>query len=217
LFPEWDGYDKHISPVPNDGGPTKVTVNMYVRELGPVDLQMNSFRLQVTLRQEYHDSRLNFDDEDVEFISLLGDEVNKIWQPDTFFINERETIFHNGLEPNIYARIFANNQTEEARILISERITMELSCPHLFESYKGSGSITCSTNLASYGLHDKYIVYNWKSDNPIQIGNDADSFLNSENASLKYSGFTDDQMSSGTITTSTGDYSYLKLDFKFTK
>ena len=67
------------------------------------------------------------------------------------------------------------------------------------------------------GLHDKYIVYNWKSDNPIQIGNDADSFLNSENASLKYSGFTDDQMSSGTITTSTGDYSYLKLDFKFTK
>merc|ERR1711936_206149 len=70
LFPDWDGSDKHISPVPNDGGPTKVTVNMYVRELGPVNLQ-------VTLRQEYHDSRLNFDDEDVEFISLLGDEVNE--------------------------------------------------------------------------------------------------------------------------------------------
>ena len=67
------------------------------------------------------------------------------------------------------------------------------------------------------GLHDKYIVYNWKSDKPITIGNDADSFLNSENTPLKYSGFTDDQMTSGTITTSTGDYSYLKLDFKFTK
>ena len=114
--------------------------------------------MQVTLRQEYHDSRLNFDDEDVEFISLLGDEVNKIWQPDTFFINERETIFHNGLEPNIYARIFANNQTEEARILISERITMELSCPHLYESYKlhaVHAEITCSINLASCKLLEK--------------------------------------------------------------
>ena len=111
--------------------------------------------MQVTLRQEYHDSRLNFDDEDVEFISLLGNEVNKIWQPDTFFINERETIFHNGLEPNIYARIFANNQTEEARILISERITMELSCPHLYESYKVAAPITCSINLASCKLLEK--------------------------------------------------------------
>ena len=108
--------------------------------------------MQITLRQEYHDSRLNFEDDDLDFITLLGDEVDKIWQPDTFVRNERETIFHNGLEPNIYARIFANNQTEEARILISERITMELSCPHLYESYKGSGSITCSTNLASCKL-----------------------------------------------------------------
>merc|ERR1712150_237707 len=105
-----------------------------------------------------------------------GDEVDKIWQPDTFVINERETIFHNGLEPNSYARIFANNASDEARILISKRITMELSCPHLAKSYKENHPITCPINLASYGLHDKYIVYNWKSDKPITIGNDADSF-----------------------------------------
>ena len=108
-----------------------------------------SFRLQITLRQEYHDSRLNFVDDDLDFITLLGDEVDKIWQPDTFVRNERETIFHNGLEPNIYARIFANNQSDEARILISERITMELSCPHLAESYKGNAPITCNILLAS--------------------------------------------------------------------
>ena len=26
LFPEWDGYDKHISPVPNDGRCNKVGI-----------------------------------------------------------------------------------------------------------------------------------------------------------------------------------------------
>merc|ERR1712141_543441 len=142
-----------------------------------------------------------------------GDEVDKIWQPDAFVRNERETIFHNGLEPNIYARIFANNQSDEARILISERITMELSCPHNLEERFRTGKLTCNILLASYGLTDKDIVYVWKDDNPVQIGNDADSFLNPGNPALKYTGYKDAQKTSATVSTSTGNYSFVALDF----
>ena len=44
------------------------------------------------------------------FISTLGDEVDDIWNPDTFIRNERSVYFHQGLRPNKYARIWPDGR-----------------------------------------------------------------------------------------------------------
>merc|ERR1711944_69721 len=56
LNPTWNGYDPFVPPSAANGMPVKVHVNMYLREVGPLNLDDNSFRLQVTLRHEFSDS-----------------------------------------------------------------------------------------------------------------------------------------------------------------
>ena len=102
----------------------------------------------MTFRQEYQDSRLAFhtDDSD-DYITLAGEEARTVWRPDTFIRNERSTIFHDSMEPNEYARIFP-----DGRVMTSQRVTMELSCPHLKGSLGNDRSMApheCYLDIAS--------------------------------------------------------------------
>ena len=101
---------------------------MYLREVGPLNLDdsvsctmpywvlcwnyrlvplfdrlfhFQSFTLQVTLRQVYNDSRLAYQPSigAQEYFKLTSaEEINKIWQPDTFVRNERKIHFHETLQ-----------------------------------------------------------------------------------------------------------------------
>lgn len=112
----------------------------------PISLQ--EYSLQVTLREQWMDERLKFNDsagEDdfIEFqISELKNvfvgnlkylaltETNRIWMPDLFFGNEKESHFHNTLMPNVLVYIFPSGA-----IQYSIRISLTLSCPMDFKLY----------------------------------------------------------------------------------
>ena len=90
-------------------------------------IEFQTYRAQVTFRQEYVDSRLAFSTDDPEdYITLTGEEAKSVWRPDTFIRNERSTTFHDAMEPNEYARIYP-----DGRVLTSQRVTFALSCPGL--------------------------------------------------------------------------------------
>ena len=58
------------------------------------------------MRHEYTDSRLAYRRESIndttpEMITMVHeDEIDLIWQPDTFIRNERWVIFHDAMSPN---------------------------------------------------------------------------------------------------------------------
>jgi len=215
LNPTWNGFDRFVNPTAVHGEPVKVEVNMFLREVGPLNLDDSSFTLQVTLRQVYNDSRLAYREGNgaPEHITLSGDELDTIWQPDTFVRNERKLVFHENLQsysaPNMYARIYP-----DGKIQMSQRVTMQLSCPKLKYQLEASNEAQCSMDLASYGFKENEMAYLWKDDQPIQVNPHYEGFVIPRDAKISLKKPTVGRCD---VTTSTGKYSCIRLFFVFTK
>jgi hypothetical protein len=78
------------------------------------NLPLQSFRIQLTFRQKFNDSRLAHSGD--SSVILLGEEVKHIWSPDTFIRNERISQMHGTLHPNVYARI-----DQDGEVTMSEK------------------------------------------------------------------------------------------------
>ena len=102
--------------------------------------------MQVTLRQVYNDSRLAYREGNgaPEHITLSGDEIDTIWQPDTFVRNERSVQFHDAMAPNRYLRVYP-----DGRIQTSQRVTLQLSCPRLKTQLEETNEAKCYMDIAS--------------------------------------------------------------------
>lgn len=103
-------------------------------------------RIQVTLRQTFNDSRLtyNANANRPEFLTLVGDEMDSIWVPDTFVRNERKVIFHDALKPNIYGRVYPSGLVQT-----SQRVTLEISCAALKKLQNSGDEASCNFDIAS--------------------------------------------------------------------
>merc|ERR1712032_1090778 len=108
-------YDPDARPGEDENsGPTKIKVNLYVRDFQYVDVLKMEMGLQITFRQKWLDPRLHY--------TLPTDQ--KIWKPDTFFRNEVSGKRHSVLVDNSYIRLFP-----DGHVLTSVRLTLDLICP----------------------------------------------------------------------------------------
>ena len=57
------------------------------------------------LNQYWKDERLSFSPEEDRVLTLSGDFAEKIWVPDTFFVNEKTAYFHKATTENQFLRI----------------------------------------------------------------------------------------------------------------
>ena len=101
------------------------------------------------MRQEYDDTRLAYQKvinaTTPEMITMVHeDEVDLIWQPDTFIRNERWVIFHDAMSPNRYLRLYPNGH-----IQTSQRLTWHLSCPRLKTQLEQKNEANCHMDIAS--------------------------------------------------------------------
>ncbi|CAB1337657.1 unnamed protein product, partial [Coregonus sp. 'balchen'] len=101
-----DGYDNWLRP--GSGGMiTEVKTDIFVTSFGPVsDVEME-YTIDMFFRQTWVDERLKYDGA-VEILRLNNKMVDKIWTPDTFFRNSRNSIAHNMTTPNKLFRIMQN-------------------------------------------------------------------------------------------------------------
>lgn len=228
-------YDKEIRPNLSEKTPVEVSLQLYVRELGPICLRKREFDLELTVRHRYVDHRLDhIDDNDEDgpennmFITLVGEEANTIWNPDTFVRNERRSRIHDGFNKlNKLARVF-----EDGRVLISQRVGVTASCQEInaLGIDKGGDSseedneegdevdqenkeeegrpFKCRLQFASYAYTKKDIVYKWEEENPVTVGSAI--FLGNR---IVYNG--PEETSDCSVTTSTGEYSCLEISFPF--
>jgi len=206
LNPTWNGYDPFVPPAMG----LKVNVNMYLREVGPLNLDDNSFRLQVTMRHEFNDSRLAYQASDFapEMINIVNEEeIANIWQPDTFVRNERSVQFHDAMAPNRYLRVYP-----DGRIQTSQRVTLQLSCPRLKTQLEETNEAKCYMDIASYGYQACCIAYEWKEGKPIQVDEGYQGFLVPKSAGRTMRPPTTSRCD---VETSTGKYSCIRLEMVF--
>lgn len=126
-------YDTKIRPnalANSSVGETEVAVNLLLRSVSKIDDFNMEYSVQLTLREQWFDDRLRYE----QFRSgpsaadfppyLTVVDINRVWMPDIFVINEKQAHLHNLVKPNAYIRIHPDGQ-----VLFSIRISMVLSCP----------------------------------------------------------------------------------------
>jgi hypothetical protein len=138
-------YDSRIRPnsSPNSTsskGETEVEVNLMLRSVSRIDDFLMEYSVQLTMREEWYDDRLAyktnprlanyFNSEDFP-PSLTIIDTSRVWSPDLFILNEKESRLHKLLKPNEYIRIFQNG-----KVLFSIRLSLTLGCPMVFDIFK---------------------------------------------------------------------------------
>ncbi|XP_054719347.1 glutamate-gated chloride channel-like [Uloborus diversus] len=181
-------------------GPAVVRVNMFIRSISKIDDVKMEYSVQMTLREQWKDERMQFEDKEGQIRYLTLTDPDKIWKPDLFFSNEKEGHFHNIIMPNVLLRIYPNGD-----VLYSIRISLVLSCPMDLKYYPLDKQ-TCSITMVSYGYTTEDLVFLWKKDEPVQLV----KTLHLPRFTLE--AFLTDYCTSRT---NTGEYSCLKVDLLF--
>ena len=89
-----DGYDSLVRPY-HGVKPVNVNVSIYVLNIPEIDFNKHAaeMTMEMYFRQHWQDPRLRFDkDNDIDTITGGREIVEKIWVPDTFFVNERQSV-----------------------------------------------------------------------------------------------------------------------------
>lgn len=147
-------YDARVRP--NYGGtPVKVGVTMYLLDISELDEKAMDFKMTFYFRQFWRDLRLGYAAKLPE-LTLGAETANKIWKPDTFFVNERKAYLHDSMVENMFMRILP-----DGNILMSTRYTLKLSCPMNFRNFP-MDTQTCRFEIESYGHKMTDIFYDWE-------------------------------------------------------
>jgi len=161
------GYDKRIRP--NYGGiPVTVGVSLYILSISELSEANMDFTFDMYLRQFWHDPRLAFERRQSLIKLVLGSEFMKsIWVPDTFFVNEKESHYHQATTDNHFLRIMHTGD-----ILKSVRLTVKASCP-LDLQYFPMDSQMCTLEIESFGYTMSDIRFRWEDgENSVQMSPD---------------------------------------------
>lgn len=74
----------------------------------PISAPSQDYRVNVFLRQQWHDPRLAYQEYPDDSLDLDPSMLDSIWKPDLFFANEKGANFHEVTTDNKLLRIFKN-------------------------------------------------------------------------------------------------------------
>ncbi|XP_049442600.1 glycine receptor, alpha 4a isoform X3 [Epinephelus fuscoguttatus] len=159
------GYDARIRPN-FKGPPVNVTCNIFINSFGSITETTMDYRLNVFLRQKWNDPRLAYSEYPDDSLDLDPSMLDSIWKPDLFFANEKGANFHEVTTDNKLLRIF-----QDGSVLYSIRLTLTLSCPMDLKNFPMDIQ-TCTMQLESFGYTMNDLIFEWLSDNPVQVADD---------------------------------------------
>lgn len=193
-------YDSRIRPpgLLAFENPVLVRVHLFVRMLSNIDDVNMEYSTQLTIRQEWNDPRLRYDNRNgtVRFVALRDAEM--IWKPDLFFSNEIECHVHDKMVPNVLIRIFPNGD-----VIYSSRMTLKSFC-HMDLQYYPFDWQTCTIKMSTYGYTTSDVILLWREGESIQITKKIYP------STLVLKAFTTDYCTSKTTA---GTYSCINVDF----
>ncbi|XP_059478763.1 gamma-aminobutyric acid receptor subunit alpha-6-like isoform X3 [Neocloeon triangulifer] len=149
-----DRYDKRIRP-DFGGPPVKITVNMYIKSIGPVSETDEWYAMDCYFRQKWYDSRLQFNLTGLDEFSMNWLFLERVWKPDTFFMNGKKSYLHRITVPNKFLRI-----RSDGFLTYSMRLTIKASCKMHLRKFP-LDSQNCPLTIGSYGYSASDVLYEW--------------------------------------------------------
>ncbi|XP_068085894.1 gamma-aminobutyric acid receptor subunit beta-like [Anabrus simplex] len=154
-----EGYDIRLRP--NFGGdPLYVGMDLTIASFDSISEVNMDYTITMYLNQYWKDERLAFSNEE-EILTLSGDFAEKIWVPDTFFANDKNSFLHDVTERNKLVRL-----NGDGSITYGMRFTTTLACMMDLHYYP-LDSQNCTVEIESYGYTVSDVVMYWK-DRPIR-------------------------------------------------
>merc|ERR1719400_2630425 len=101
------------------------------------------------------DPRLQFNTSDLKELPMDWKFLSKIWRPDTFFINGRDSYQHKVTVPNRFIRI-----GRDGSISYSQRLTVTTRCKMDLRKYPLDSQV-CPVHIGSFGHTSDEVVYEW--------------------------------------------------------
>jgi len=182
-----------------------------VRRLGPACTHKNVLDMQLTYREVFYDERLvgQVPAGGLGYATLIGEDVKKIWTPDTFFRNSIDSHVSGAITPNSYARIYPDGYVK-----VSRRVELKTACPNLKADLLAGEGASCPLGIASYGYQAQDLTYKLDDEKVMIGGNTVGAFLGNLDGKYKsivYKDFTTDRKD---ITTASGG-NYMSILIKF--
>ncbi|XP_074650447.1 gamma-aminobutyric acid receptor subunit beta-like [Tubulanus polymorphus] len=112
------------------------------------------YTITMYLNQYWRDERLSFSTAD-EYMTLTGDFAEKIWVPDTFFANDKNSFLHDVTEKNKMVRLYGDGS-----IVYGMRFTTTLACMMDLHYYPLDVQ-DCTVEIESYGYPMEDVIMNW--------------------------------------------------------
>ncbi|XP_019619845.1 PREDICTED: gamma-aminobutyric acid receptor subunit beta-3-like [Branchiostoma belcheri] len=191
-------YDNRLRP--NFAGtPVTVGIAIDVSSIDSISDQDMDYTMTMDLSQSWHDERLSFSG-DVESYDLADDYLSKVWVPDTYFVNGKQSYFHEVTVKNRAMKIFSNGMIE-----YNLRLTTVASCMMNMMNYPMDVQ-NCSLVLESYGYTLKDIRLYWR--------HGRESITGLAGIQLPTFAIVDFQTSSGASQLDTGAFPRVVLNFQ---
>ncbi|ODM96203.1 Gamma-aminobutyric acid receptor alpha-like [Orchesella cincta] len=86
-------YDSSQHPNYREGRPTTIRTNINIRSMGPISELDMDYSMDCYFRQRWNDGRLKFQGP-VEELSLSIKMLERLWRPDTYFHNGKNSYVH---------------------------------------------------------------------------------------------------------------------------
>ncbi|XP_056645522.1 gamma-aminobutyric acid receptor alpha-like isoform X1 [Diorhabda sublineata] len=178
------GYDNSVRP-DFGGPPTVVEVDIMVRSMGPISEIDMTYSMDCYFRQSWTDKRLSFLSTNNYTLALSISMLAKIWKPDTYFYNGKQSYLHTISTPNKFVRLH-----HDGSVLYSSRLTIKAGCPMNLEDFpmdvqkcplrfgscklKSNQLISCFHLLMiiSVGYTNNDLIYKWNNARQVAIADD---------------------------------------------
>ncbi|XP_037787749.1 gamma-aminobutyric acid receptor alpha-like [Penaeus monodon] len=158
------GYDHKLRPS-FGGEPTTVEIDIEVRSMSRISEMDMTYSMDCYFRQSWVDERLAFSDLEEAF-TLSVSVLEKLWKPDTFIYNGKQSYVHLITTPNKFIRLYQNG-----RILYSSRLTINANCPMNLRDFP-MDTQHCPLKLGSFSYTTRDVVYRWNKDRQVVIAPD---------------------------------------------
>ncbi|XP_029180390.1 gamma-aminobutyric acid receptor subunit rho-2-like isoform X3 [Acropora millepora] len=147
-------YDPSMAPfVP--GKPVKVDLVIEILAFGEVNEAHMDYGLDIYLFQVWDDVRLAQDQEQERRFYLSGKDIKKIWTPDTYFMNAKQTDIKDVVKENQMVYIMPSGI-----VVHSSRITLTVACHMQLRMYPFDRQ-KCALVIESFSLPRTKLVYRW--------------------------------------------------------
>ncbi|CAH1264590.1 GABRB3 [Branchiostoma lanceolatum] len=155
-------YDRNLRPY-FGGQPVRVEMSMTIASIDQISEVDLDYTITLFLRQYWNDDRLIFRGVN-RTLSLDGRLVEKLWVPDIFLVNAKQSFLHTVTVDNRLIRIFPNGD-----VLYGLRVTAKAACPMDLRKYPLDEQ-NCTLELESYGYTDEELELGWKAGNASVTG-----------------------------------------------